>query len=275
MKDIKIPSIGLWAIAACLLIIHLTLNVKADRYSHLAMSILFWLAAFSVVEDQRDQLKSGSDLGSVCLGAILIVGILLKSATFPQGDFLSISPLLSGLGLALLASGWRSLGQYWQSLFTLFFLGIPRVLLFLLPDISPLTAKFSALLLWYIGIPISLEGNYIFIPNGGVEVVPSCSGLNLITYMLALIVVFLVLFPTLRIHKVIAPIVAVLLGFIVNAIRVALLAILSTNTTQQAFKYWHDEGGALIFVLVAIVLLGIYCGFLIHHTFSRHQAWKD
>ena len=177
--------------------------------------------------------------------------------------------------MALLASGWRGLGQYWQPLFVLLFLGIPRVLLHFLPDISPLTAKFSALLVWYIGVPTSLEGPFITVPNGRVEVVESCSGLNLITYMLALTAVFLVLFPTQRIHKFVAPIVAVVLGFVVNAVRVALLAVLSPEASRPAFEYWHDQGGALIFVMIAVVLFGGFCWLLLNQSSASNPNLKE
>ena len=247
MKDIKVPPLGLLAIAAGLVAIHLTLNIQADRYSHLAMSILFWLAAFSVLEEKRNQLQFGSGMGAALLGTVLLAGVLVKSGTLPRGNFLSVSPFLSGLGLALLASGFRGLNQYRQILLVLIFLGIPRFVLQLLPDISPLTAKASALMLWYAGVPMSLKGQHIFVQNGGIEVVPSCSGLNLMTYMLALTGVFLMLFPTQRVHRIVAPIVALSLGFIVNAVRVALLATLATDQTWDAFEYWHDQGGALIF----------------------------
>ena len=266
---------GLVAIAAALVALHLTLNIKADRYSHLAMSIVFWLAAFSVLEDKRDQLKFGSGLGASCLGIALLVGVFLKSATFPQGNFLSVAPLMSGLGLALLASGFRGLGQYRQALFVLVFLGVPRLVLRLLPDISPLTAKFSAFVLWYTGIPMSLQGNYIFVPDGGIEVVPSCSGLTLITYMLALTGVFLMLFPTQRLHKIVAPMVAAGLGFGVNAVRVALLATLSTEGSQQAFEYWHSKGGALIFVMIAVILLGLFCWLLLRQSMPPDSNWEE
>ena len=98
-NKIKIPPVGLLAIATGLILIHLTLNWKADRYSHLAMSILFWLAALSVVDDNRYQLKYGSDLWSSCLGAEPeLWGFFLKVPPYPREISLVSPPSFQGWG---------------------------------------------------------------------------------------------------------------------------------------------------------------------------------
>ncbi len=263
VKLLKISPFWLLATAAGLIAIHLTLNWRAEKPSHLAISIVYWLAASSMLWDKRKQLKLGSGIFSLLLGALLIAGVLLKSASHPGVKFLGFSPFVSALGIALLASGFQGLKQYRQELIILFSLGVPRILLPHLPDISPITAKFSAFLLWYTGFDISLQGINIVLPNGGVEVVPSCSGLNLITYMLGLSVVFLVMFPSNLANKIVAPVVAATLGFAVNGVRIALLAVLSTNASRQAFEYWHSKEGTLIFVMISVVLFGFFCLFLL------------
>ena len=229
--------------------------------------------------DKRKQLKLGSGIFSLLLGASLIAGVLLKSASHPGVKFLGFSPFISALGIALLASGFQGLKQYRQELIILFSLGVPRILLPHLPDISPITAKFSAFLLWYTGFDISLQGIKIVLPNGGVNVVPSCSGLNLITYMLGLSVVFLVMFPTNLANRIVAPVVAATLGFAVNGVRIALLAVLSSNASQQAFEYWHSKEGALIFVMISVVLFGLFCLFLLPEEAEgergRGGVWGD
>jgi len=44
------------------------------------------------------------------------------------------------------------------------------------------------------------------------------------------------------------PIVAVLVAFVVNGVRVALMAILVAYSSQEAFEYWHTGTGSEIFL---------------------------
>ena len=129
--------------------------------------------------------------------------------------FLSFAPLGFAIGLALLASGIGNLLRYRQELIILLTLGIPKLILPLLPDISPLTAKISAFWLMYCGFDVILQNNQIILPQGTVDVVPSCSGLNLIIYMLGLSVIFQVMFPLPQKNslKVISYLVAAAIGF--------------------------------------------------------------
>ncbi|MGB7415746.1 MAG: cyanoexosortase A, partial [Thermosynechococcaceae cyanobacterium] len=198
---------------------------------------------------------------SACV-AIAILGILLiKSVGAPGEKFIGFFPLFAFIGIALLASSLQGLKQYRQELIVFFFLGLPRLALAVIPNLlAPVTAVASSYLLWYTGVAVTLQnGNVIRLPNGGVEVVPSCSGLNLMLYMLGVAVLFLILFPTSKQQKIILPIVAVALGFAVNAVRVALLAIFSTYSDKNMFEYWHSQGGALIFVCIAVLLFGGLC----------------
>ncbi|NEO03139.1 MAG: cyanoexosortase A [Moorea sp. SIO3I7] len=266
VKQLNIPALSLLAIGAALIAIHLTLNLRAEKSSHLALSIVFWLAACSTLWDKRYQLKLGSGIVPFLFGALLIAGILIKSGAHPSEKFLGFSPFISVFGLALLASGFRGLKQYWQELLILFTLGVPKLLLPYLPNITPITAKFSAFLLWYSGANVVLQDSYIILPKGSIEVVPSCSGLNLIIYMLGLAVIVLVMFPTSGSQKIIVPIVAATLGFIVNGIRIAILAHLAAPSSQAAFDYWHSQEGALIFVMISVILFGTYCLFMLQQS---------
>ena len=245
------------------MVIHVAFNLRAEKYSHLALSVVFWAAVSSIFWDKRQKLKFGSSIIPCLFGALLIAGVLFKGASYPDEKFLGFAPFISVFALALIASGFRGLRQYWQELLILFTLGVPKILLPHLPDISPITAKFSAFLLWYSGANAVLQESFIILPKGIVEVVPECSGLNLITYMLGLTVIVLVMFPTSRNQKILTPIVAATLGFIVNGFRVALLAHLAAPDSQEAFEYWHSQEGALIFVMISVLLFGAYCFYFI------------
>ncbi|NEO89919.1 MAG: cyanoexosortase A, partial [Moorea sp. SIO3G5] len=67
-------------------------------------------------------------------------------------------------------------------------------------------------------------------------------------------------------QKIIVPIVAATLGFIVNGIRIAILAHLAAPSSQAAFEYWHSQSGALIFVMISVILFGTYCLFILQQS---------
>jgi exosortase/archaeosortase family protein len=75
---------------------------------------------------------------------------------------------------------------------------------------------------------------------------------------------FLLMFPTRWTQKVLLPLIAVGIGFVLNGFRVALLAVVVND--QAAFKYWHDGGGSLIFSAVGVGLLGLVCLYLLQQN---------
>jgi cyanoexosortase A len=265
-KTCKIPRSFILGLSGLFLAVFFTLNIRADQYAHLAISLVFWCAALSSLWDKKSELRLGSNGVSIGIGVCLLVGILYQSLRSPPGWFLGFGPFMSAIAIMLLASGFQGLGQYQTEALMLFCLGIPKILLKFLPDISPLTAQFSTYLLWYSGFSVELHNNQIRLPGGSVNVVPSCSGLNLITYMLAITIIFLLMFPLEPIKRFFTPIVAIFIGFFINGIRVAALALLSTQGNTALFKYWHSNEGALLFVLIAVLLFGLFFGWMVRQT---------
>ena len=140
-----------------------------------------------------------------------------------------VSFFIFAISLAIIASGFQGLKQYWKELIIIFLFSISSVVLFFLLDISLITAKFSALLLWYLGFQVYLEDVSIYLPTGSVIVNKGCAGLYTINYLLAISAVLIFMFPLRRIYTIIVPILAIIIGFVVNGFRVALMAILVAN----------------------------------------------
>jgi cyanoexosortase A len=254
----KSSQFWLLGTAASLVAIHLTLAWRSGEIDHLGMSVLFWLAVSYLLWQKHNSLNLRSGVFSKVLGILIIAWVLLNSVS-PKGSFFYLSPFISTLGLGLLSSGFKGLKQYRQELIILFFLGLPRALLSSLVDISPFTAKFSAFLLWYLGFEVTRQGVHIALPTGGVEVHANCSGLGAMTYMLGLAVLFIVLFPTERVKEILVLIVSVSLAFVVNGVRVALMAVLSASSNKQAFNYWHIGNGSMIFAMISVSIFGLFC----------------
>jgi cyanoexosortase A len=270
VEQLKVPDFWLLAIATGLLAIHLTLTLRANDGSLLASSLLYWAAIASLIWSKRETLNLESNIFSTILGLLLIALVLIKS-TFLIGfdPFLRISPLISALGIALTASGFKGLKQYWQELLILCFLAPPPSVLSELIDTSPVTARLSTLLLWYGGFDVVRQGVNIVLPNGGVEVYSGCSGIENMFHLLGLSILFLATFPTHLIQKIFVPIVALSIAFFVNGFRVALMAILAASTNKVAFEYWHKGEGSLIFSMISVMLFGIFCFFVLQQEDSN------
>lgn len=267
VEYLKTSKFWLLAIISGLIAIHLTLTWRAEDSSLWGVSALFWMAVGSMLWSKRNSLNLESGFVSSTLGTIIIALVLLKTIFISGYDpFLRVFPVISGLGFALLASGLRGLKQYWQELLILCFIAPSPGALSVFIDISLLTAQFATAVLWYAGFDVSRQGVYVAVPTGVVEVYSGCSGIETMLQLLGLALVFLVMFPTNKIAKIVVPVVAIFIAFVVNGIRVALLAVLSAPSNKQAFEYWHKGDGSLVFSTIAVLIFGLFCLFLLRQN---------
>lgn len=272
LKLLKELKFWLLAIAAGLMILHLNLTWRSGDTGLLSTSFLFWVAVSSLLWKKRETLNLESEVFSSFFGISLITLVLIKGMHLSSHDsFLRISPFISGLGLGLVASGVKGLKQYWQELLLLGFIAIAQGWLFLFIDLSILTAQFAAFVLWFLGFEVTRQGVLVSLPAGAIEVYSGCSGLSLIFQLLGFALFFLMMFPTNLSKKILVPVVAVLVGFIVNGVRVALMAVLVALSQQEAFEYWHQGDGSLIFSMIGVLLFGLLCHFLLLQSASEKQ----
>jgi cyanoexosortase A len=260
----KSPQFWLLGIAIGCIAIHLTLAWKSDNSNLLAISCLFWLAISSLIWERRNQLYLQSGVFSSLFALTLLMLLFIKVLPMNSlGKFLYILPTLFSFCIALLASGFKGFKQYQKELFLITSFSILNLVPMLPIEISIFTAKFAAFILWYLGYQVTRIGINIHLPTGSIEVYSGCSGMELIFYMLSITVLFLLMFPINHQRKFLVPIIAIILAFIVNGIRVALMAIIIANHQMEAFKYWHHGNGSLIFSLIAVSLLGLFYWYLI------------
>lgn len=243
--------------------IYLTLVWQAENISHVAISILFGLGVFSLLQDKHQNLKLESHILPSLLGSIIIGGVLWYGSAYPTGDLLRILPICTGLGVGLLASGFSGLWQYHRELIALFFLGVPSVIATAWLDISPITAGFSRLLLLYLGFNVVGEGTLVQLPTGSIRVVYDCSGIDQMNYLLGLAILCLVMFPLKGwFRNLMVPLVAITLGFLANSVRVALMAIFAASN-RAAFDLWHTGEGSYAFAFIAVFILGLFYRWLL------------
>ena len=262
----------LLSIIATLIALYVHALVEVDDFAHLGISALYFLAVGKLIFNKRQELNFETSFISISVGIVSLAFILWQALNLGSLDknlisindyFLRMMPFLSGLVLIVIASKARFL-LYWRELVILFFLATPRLLISSIYDPSPVTAKAAGLLLWYTGFEVQLrERVYVMLPNGGVKVFEGCSGIETMCYTLGLSVILLLLYPVSnRIVQWMTPFIAIFIGFMVNTTRVVLLALLQNWQQQDAFIYWHDGDGAMIFGMVSVMVLGIFYYFL-------------
>jgi cyanoexosortase A len=251
------PVFLLLVLSAAVMAIHLTLILKIGSPDRQITSILFWLTAGYLIWERQDKLNFQTGIIASLIGAFLLSLLLLKSSGYCEESFLIGYPFLASIALALIASGFRGLREYWREIVLLFFSGIPEVLFAKLSDPSPLTAKFASSMLWYAGFPVTQKGIFLQLPGGSVQVYSGCSGVVAMTQLLGMSVLFLMMLPLpwKWYQKLIVPVAAVAIGFLVNSLRVALMAILVSQQQQKSFEYWHEGSGSLVFSVIGTGLL--------------------
>ncbi|MBF2067341.1 MAG: cyanoexosortase A [Calothrix sp. C42_A2020_038] len=267
----KCPEFWLLATAVGCIAIHLTLVWKVDSSNLLSISLLFWASVSCLIWERRTSLYLHSGIISSLVGLLILILLLVKVASMSvYGNFLCFLPPLFGISLALLSSGFQGLKQYRKEFLVLFAFCIISILPGISTDISPLTAKFAAFVLWYSGSEVVRSGENIYLQTGSVEVYQGCSGIELICQMLGIGILFLSLFPLKLWQKILVPTVSAIIGFIVNGMRVVLMANLVASNQKELFDYWHVGDGSLIFSFIAVLILGLLCWFILRQNQLMH-----
>lgn len=250
---LKRPHYALLGLLACLFGTYLTLLWQIGDIAHFGMSVLFLLAALTLIWENHTHFNYRYEWLASLTGMGFIGWVLWQSASIvsEQQFQLRLFPFLSGLGIALLASSFQGLLQYRRELALMFFLGVPSTILNLI-DISPLTAAMASNLLVYGGLNAMQQGRSITLPAGTLEVDSSCSGIESITYLLGIAVFCLTLYPVCRPKQVMALLAACTIGFVANSIRVAIMTTLVSPENQPTFLYWQEGEGSLIFGIGAL-----------------------
>jgi cyanoexosortase A len=251
------PPFLLAVLSVAVIAIQLTLTFKISSSDRQITATLFWLTAAYLIWERKDKLQFQTGLVASGFGAVLLSLLLLKSTGYCEESFLLGYPFIASIALATIAAGFRGFKEYWREIVLLFFAGIPEVLLAKLTDPAPITAQFASSMLWYSGFAVTQRGIYLDLPGGSVQVYSGCSGVVAMTQLLGMSILFLMLLPLpwKWFQKLILPVAAVTIGFLVNAMRVSLMAILVSQKQMAAFEYWHAGSGSLVFSVIGTFLL--------------------
>ncbi len=253
-----------FGIAISIMVAHLIFLLNGGNDELFATSFLLWLAVASLLWEKRTEIPLNSGAISITLGILLISLVVVRTFS-PAGYHLQLSPILSFLGLCLITSKAPKLYYYAKEIVILSLLAIaPIIEQFLeLINLPLITARFSTFFLWYTGFAVERQDLYIMLPGGRVEVYGACSGIESITQMLNIAVLFILLFPTQWYQKLYAVFLSIIIGFGVNAARVALLALFVASGNQEAFDYWHSGEGSVVFFVISVLIFAAITWFTI------------
>jgi cyanoexosortase A len=261
-------SRNLWlSISALVALQSLIVFTNTQITGNAITALIVWGGALICIEDLIDDLRPNPSKASLVLGGIVVLYTLYRTSQVNGSDsLLYLLVPIAGLGLILLASPFSNLWRYRDALLTLSLLPlflIVQVLVatYVTNDLSVMTARFVILWLGLLGIsPTRLEGNTVFVNGGAVQVMHECNGLEMIMQMFITAVIFLLAFPLRsRLGRFAIIILAPMIGFIVNSLRIALLAVftsLNSDTGRSLFDFFHEQAGSLIFSGIAVFILG-------------------
>lgn len=259
----------LLGLAVGLSILNLNLTWHLEDADRLSISLLAWCSILFIVWSKRESLQTKSGFTSKILGTLLICLVLFKSLTVFWFESGLIRILLIGsiVGIALVTSGIKGLDQYKQEFLILLVLLIPEGLISSFIEnavsINLFTAKLGTLILWYSGFEVTRQGLHIILPSGSVEVYAGCSGLSAMILLLRLSIIYLIIFRIRSVKAILAPFAGILIAYLVNGFRVALMAILVAFSNRDAFEYWHLGTGSQIFSFTSVLIFGLFCSFLV------------
>ncbi|MDJ1183562.1 cyanoexosortase A [Roseofilum casamattae] len=272
----------LLAIATSVLAIHLTVSWRfSSDLNQLSMMAFGGISLLSLLWEKHNNLTLKSGLKSSLLGSLLIGWIAVRSLSIsaPDDVLREVSPLISGVGVALLASGFRGLKQYWRSLLILAIISVPATLLPGIIDsilgISLNTAKTVTFVLWYFGFEPVRQGTEIFWQTGGVEVNNSCSGINVTILLSQLAGILALRYSFSKISILLSFSSAIAITFMMNVMRIIVLLFLNARSQDSAFQYWHHGDGAQLFSTTIILIFGLVCYVLLKREELKQNGFHE
>jgi exosortase/archaeosortase family protein len=189
-----------------------------------------------------------------------------------------VLPVLQGVGLVLMARPVRQLFSLKPALIVLSLFPLQFLAFKLLPEywLSVSTGKIGQIILQLVSINAVAAGRVLSIGSTGVSIQPACSGAGQIAQLAVTAIVFVMAYPIKSgVSKACFLFMAPLLGYLVNACRIIILAlIISSNWPQKdlLFDFFHEEWGGLVFSGIATVILGqIYMSMVDQQLNARHD----
>ena len=257
---------NLWLLLALLVATQNVAVLQANQNDQAAvLALLCWGGALICMEDQLEVLRPAPSFVGLVSGTILLLWVLARTAVILYTDgILYVLPPLAGMALALLCQPLSRLCLLRDSLLCLALIPAFHLLSrFVVPEraLSLLTAEGSAFWLSILGLEVAVDGRRVMLTTGGVSVAGACNGIEIISMLICISIIFLLAF---RIRSIVSRLVLILaaplIAWLSNTIRIAFLAILTTMGEGQArtlFDFFHEDAGSLVFSGLAVYAYGL------------------
>ncbi len=245
---------------------HLTLYWRVEQNANdWFFQLLLYASVIFHIYERRNNLAFVSQFPANFVGCCLII-IPYINAKFSVQEisiFWYCLPLISAIGLALLASGFQGIKQFKRELaviaiFPLIFVFVK--LLGMLIRITVISAKLTSYLLWYLGFNSATQGSLVSVNNAVIDILSECTAIPLLIMLLKFSFVLAILFPSYLKNIYLPFILSVLISVILSVIRLVIIALVVTD--KPAFSYWHGSQGGDIFALLSFLSFGAVILFL-------------
>ncbi|MEB3199700.1 MAG: exosortase/archaeosortase family protein [Synechococcaceae cyanobacterium] len=255
---------NLWLlIAAVVATQNLAVFHTSQNANNTVFALLVWGGALICMEDQLETLEPSPSLLSLLLGTVLLILVMARTAVVLhwEGILFALAPV-AGVALALLCVRPGGLARFRDPLLSLMMLPAFALLMRVLPEkpISLITARMAGFWISILGYPNEVMERNITLVNGGVEVLGACNGLDMMSQILCVAVIFLLAFPVRsNVSRLVLFLSAPTIGLLCNSIRIAILALCTTagnGKTSPMFKFFHEDAGSLVFSGVAVFVFG-------------------
>ncbi len=274
--DLTSRRFWLVVLVGSLMASHFTLIDRTNFPNLIGLCILVDMAVLTLIFRQYPTFTDHSTWLPTLLGSGLVVLTLMRLSFVASNPGLSILPLVAGIGVSWIAAGFAGPRIFWRELVILSLLAIPRELGLgiwnIAQPLSLIVTKLVGYSLWYLGFTVKVETNQILFPGGGVIINETCAGVGNLIYVVQVAVIASLLFPLSRWSwRIGIFFLAIALSFTLNLLRVGILAALHP-VMPEAFVYWHEGDGALVFTVMVIVGFCSLYLWLMQRDYQPHAA---
>ncbi|MTJ34096.1 archaeosortase/exosortase family protein [Dolichospermum sp. UHCC 0260] len=245
---------------------HLTLHWRVEQnLNDSFFQLLLYASVIFHIYERRNNLVFASQFPANLIGCCLIIIPYIKADFVVQEISISwyFLPLVSAIGLALLASGFPGIKQFKRELAVIAIFPLTFVfvkLLTMLISIQALSAQITSFLLWYLGFDSTIAGTIIYVNGGAIDVFLPCTGMFLLIMLLKFSFVLAILFPSLLKNIYLPFILSVVFSLVFSIGRLMIMALVVTD--KPTFDYWHGSQGGDIFTVLTFLAFGAVILFL-------------
>lgn len=278
-KDVLLPGM--------LLLIALAAISTSGDSGDFAITVLSCLAVITILVDGAVSQHTAGFKTRTTIAATLAIILLVTGYLLLNPPVFSRSlPLLFLLAYWFAQTGQQVIHRYWKPLLILGLLAIPDRAL-ITPLLYPFlklfgwdamtfpTAHVSAYLTSLLGLPATVNHLDIIVEYATVTVWEGCDAVRNMDFLLRLSIMLMLTVPIKPSRRLITIVVAILLGFFVNTLRIALLVIIANYGDMADFDYWHEGDGSKIFNLIAIILFAVFAYFQVEQKHSPSRPAGD